>query len=170
MLILSLSKICNGNCHGMSWPLTISWWCCSTCTTCQTSRRCTTWATHWTLIALAALGDQQEHIGMLRSACLLSPIAFLNKVSSPLALGAADLFMAEALYLITKNRFLHWLYYFKSQTTMSLIQTIFFKSELSIWPTRCNMEYTASKQQKKALEKRVRRWDGGPALAPWTYH
>jgi lysosomal acid lipase/cholesteryl ester hydrolase len=48
-----------------------------------------------TLIAFAALSDQQEHIGMMRSAGLLSPIAFLNKVSSPLALGVADVFLAE---------------------------------------------------------------------------
>jgi lysosomal acid lipase/cholesteryl ester hydrolase len=47
------------------------------------------------LIAFAALSDQQEHIGMMRSAGLLSPIAFLNKVSSPLAIGAADVFLAE---------------------------------------------------------------------------
>ncbi|KAM0886002.1 hypothetical protein ACQ4PT_029974 [Festuca glaucescens] len=58
-----------------------------------------------TLIALAALSDQQEHIGMMRSAGLLSPIAFLNKVSSPLALGAADVFLAEALYWLGLDEF-----------------------------------------------------------------
>lgn len=50
-----------------------------------------------TLIALAALSDQQQHVSMLRSAGLLSPIAFLNKVSSPLALAAADVFLAEVI-------------------------------------------------------------------------
>lgn len=48
-----------------------------------------------TLIALAALSDQQQQIGMLRSAGLLSPIAFLDKMSSPLARAAADVFLAE---------------------------------------------------------------------------
>lgn len=58
-----------------------------------------------TLIALAALSDQQPHVGMLRSAGLLSPIAFLNKVSSPLALAAADVFLAEALYWLGIDEF-----------------------------------------------------------------
>lgn len=47
-----------------------------------------------TLIALAALSQQQQ-VGMLRSAGLLSPIAFLDKLSSPLARAAADIFLAE---------------------------------------------------------------------------
>ncbi|KAI5012837.1 hypothetical protein ZWY2020_025103 [Hordeum vulgare] len=58
-----------------------------------------------TLIALAALSDQQQHVSMLRSAGLLSPIAFLNKVSSPLALAAADVFLAEALYWLGIDEF-----------------------------------------------------------------
>ncbi|BAS88371.1 triacylglycerol lipase 2 [Oryza sativa Japonica Group] len=58
-----------------------------------------------TLIALAALSDQQQQIGMLRSAGLLSPIAFLDKMSSPLARAAADVFLAEALYWLGLSEF-----------------------------------------------------------------
>uniref|UniRef100_A0A0E0KNM2 Lipase n=1 Tax=Oryza punctata TaxID=4537 RepID=A0A0E0KNM2_ORYPU len=58
-----------------------------------------------TLIALAALSDQQQQVGMLRSAGLLSPIAFLNKMSSPLARAAADVFLAEALYWLGLSEF-----------------------------------------------------------------
>lgn len=47
-----------------------------------------------TLIAFAALSQRQQ-LGMLRSAGLLSPIAYLNKVSSPLAVAGADIFLAE---------------------------------------------------------------------------
>lgn len=47
-----------------------------------------------TLIAFAALSQRQQ-LGMLRSAGLLSPIAYLNKVASPLALAGADTFLAE---------------------------------------------------------------------------
>jgi lysosomal acid lipase/cholesteryl ester hydrolase len=47
---------------------------------------------------------------MLRSAVLLSPIAYLNQMPSPLARGAADLFLAEVkpnewICLIQKNEF-----------------------------------------------------------------
>lgn len=47
-----------------------------------------------TLIAFAALSEQQQ-LGMLRSAGLLSPIAYLDKLSSPLARAAADVFLGE---------------------------------------------------------------------------
>ncbi|RLM66601.1 triacylglycerol lipase 2-like [Panicum miliaceum] len=57
-----------------------------------------------TLIAFAALSEQQQ-LGMLRSAGLLSPIAYLDKVSSPLARGAADVFLGEALYWLGLNEF-----------------------------------------------------------------
>uniref|UniRef100_A0A0D9W351 Lipase n=1 Tax=Leersia perrieri TaxID=77586 RepID=A0A0D9W351_9ORYZ len=57
-----------------------------------------------TLIALAALSEQQQ-VGMLRSAGLLSPIAFLDKMSSPLARAAADIFLAEALYWLGLSEF-----------------------------------------------------------------
>ncbi|GJN11790.1 hypothetical protein PR202_ga30028 [Eleusine coracana subsp. coracana] len=57
-----------------------------------------------TLIAFAALSDQQQ-LGMLRSAGLLSPIAYLDRVSSPLARAAADVFLAEALYWLGLNEF-----------------------------------------------------------------
>ncbi|RLM74328.1 triacylglycerol lipase 2-like [Panicum miliaceum] len=57
-----------------------------------------------TLIAFAALSEQQQ-LGMLRSAGLLSPIAYLDKVSSPLARAAADVFLGEALYWLGLNEF-----------------------------------------------------------------
>jgi len=47
-----------------------------------------------TLIAFAALSEQQQ-LGMLLSAGLLSPIAYLDKISSPLARVAADVFLGE---------------------------------------------------------------------------
>uniref|UniRef100_J3LWF7 Lipase n=1 Tax=Oryza brachyantha TaxID=4533 RepID=J3LWF7_ORYBR len=59
-----------------------------------------------TLIALAALSEQQQEVvGMLRSAGLLSPIAFLGNLSSPLARAAADVFLAEALYWLGLSEF-----------------------------------------------------------------
>jgi lysosomal acid lipase/cholesteryl ester hydrolase len=42
-----------------------------------------------TLIAFAALSEQQQ-LGMLRSAGLLSPIAYLDKISSPLAVPSTS--------------------------------------------------------------------------------
>ncbi|TVU13405.1 hypothetical protein EJB05_40459, partial [Eragrostis curvula] len=57
-----------------------------------------------TLIAFAALSQQQQ-LGMLRSAGLLSPIAYLDDVSSPLARAAADIFLGEALYWLGVNEF-----------------------------------------------------------------
>ncbi|RCV32747.1 hypothetical protein SETIT_7G028300v2 [Setaria italica] len=57
-----------------------------------------------TLIAFAALSERQQ-LGMLRSAGLLSPIAYLDKVSSPLARAAADVFLGEALYWLGLNEF-----------------------------------------------------------------
>ncbi|EES10556.1 hypothetical protein BDA96_06G040300 [Sorghum bicolor] len=57
-----------------------------------------------TLIAFAALSQHQQ-LGMLRSAGLLSPIAYLNKVASPLALAGADTFLAEALYWLGLDEF-----------------------------------------------------------------
>ncbi|PVH34974.1 hypothetical protein PAHAL_7G077700 [Panicum hallii] len=57
-----------------------------------------------TLIAFAAISEQQQ-LGMLRSAGLLSPIAYLDKVSSPLARGGADVFLGEALYWLGLNEF-----------------------------------------------------------------
>ncbi|OEL20306.1 Triacylglycerol lipase 2 [Dichanthelium oligosanthes] len=60
-----------------------------------------------TLIASAALSDsEQQQLGtMLRSAALLSPIAYLDKVSSPLARAAADIFLGEALYWLGLDEF-----------------------------------------------------------------
>ncbi|RVX08632.1 Triacylglycerol lipase 2 [Vitis vinifera] len=50
-----------------------------------------------TLIALAAF-SQEKLVNMLRSAALLSPIAYLNQMSSLLARTAVDIFLAEDLY------------------------------------------------------------------------
>ncbi|WVZ85270.1 hypothetical protein U9M48_032217 [Paspalum notatum var. saurae] len=57
-----------------------------------------------TLIAFAALSQRQQ-LGMMRSAALLSPIAYLDKVSSPLARAAADIFLGEALYWLGVDEF-----------------------------------------------------------------
>ncbi|XP_008788885.2 triacylglycerol lipase 2-like [Phoenix dactylifera] len=48
-----------------------------------------------TLIALASFCEQNL-LSMLRSAALLSPIAYMNQLSSPIARGAAKSFVAEA--------------------------------------------------------------------------
>ncbi|KAJ1267548.1 hypothetical protein BS78_07G065000 [Paspalum vaginatum] len=59
-----------------------------------------------TLIAFAALSQRQPQlVGMMRSAALLSPIAYLDKVSSPLARAAADIFLGEALYWLGLDEF-----------------------------------------------------------------
>lgn len=55
-----------------------------------------------TLIAFAALSQRQQ-LGMLRSVGLLSPIAYLDKVTSPLALAGADVFLAEVKQKQTKQ-------------------------------------------------------------------
>ncbi|KAH6780464.1 Myzus persicae-induced lipase 1 [Perilla frutescens var. hirtella] len=57
-----------------------------------------------TLIALAALSDGQL-VSMMRSAALLSPVAYLGKVTSPLARFAAENLLAEALHLLRINEF-----------------------------------------------------------------
>ncbi|KAB5527675.1 hypothetical protein DKX38_021522 [Salix brachista] len=57
-----------------------------------------------TLIALAAF-SQEKLLNMLRSAALLSPIAYLNHLSSPLARGIIDLFLAEDLYWLGVHEF-----------------------------------------------------------------
>ncbi|KAI8008900.1 Triacylglycerol lipase 2 [Camellia lanceoleosa] len=58
-----------------------------------------------TLIAFAAF-SQKKLVNMLRSAALLSPIAYLSQVSSPLAKAAADAFIAEDLYWLGLNEFI----------------------------------------------------------------
>ncbi|KAL6653004.1 hypothetical protein ACP70R_011929 [Stipagrostis hirtigluma subsp. patula] len=58
-----------------------------------------------TLIAFAALSERQQQVGMLRSAGLLSPIAYLGKMSSPLARAAADIFLGETLYWLGLDEF-----------------------------------------------------------------
>ncbi|PNT04968.3 hypothetical protein POPTR_014G159900v4 [Populus trichocarpa] len=57
-----------------------------------------------TLIAFAAF-SQEKLLNMLRSAVLLSPIAYLNQMPSPLARGAADIFLAEDLYWLGLHEF-----------------------------------------------------------------
>jgi lysosomal acid lipase/cholesteryl ester hydrolase len=46
------------------------------------------------LIALAALSKDQL-VNMLRSAALLSPIAYMGQMTSPIARNAADNFVGE---------------------------------------------------------------------------
>ncbi|XP_055959560.1 triacylglycerol lipase 2-like [Mercurialis annua] len=57
-----------------------------------------------TLIALAAFSKSQQ-LNMLRSAALLSPIAYVGQITSPLATNAADNFIAEALYWLGLHEF-----------------------------------------------------------------
>ncbi|KAK6238620.1 hypothetical protein QUC31_004089 [Theobroma cacao] len=57
-----------------------------------------------TLIALAAFSKDQL-LNMLRSAALLSPIAFVGQMTSPLARNAADNFIAETLYWLGLSEF-----------------------------------------------------------------
>ena len=45
-------------------------------------------------MALAAF-SQEKLLNMLKSAALLSPIAYLDQIPSPLIKGAADVFLAE---------------------------------------------------------------------------
>ncbi|XWS26823.1 hypothetical protein CRYUN_Cryun26dG0063100 [Craigia yunnanensis] len=57
-----------------------------------------------TLIALAAFSKDQL-LNMLRSAALLSPIAYVGQMTSPLARTAADNFIAEKLYWLGLSEF-----------------------------------------------------------------
>ncbi|CAL5403402.1 unnamed protein product [Camellia sinensis] len=57
-----------------------------------------------TLIALASF-SKGRLINMLRSAALLSPIAYVDQMTSPLARTAADNFIAEALYWLGLHEF-----------------------------------------------------------------
>ncbi|KAK1353648.1 hypothetical protein POM88_052013 [Heracleum sosnowskyi] len=57
-----------------------------------------------TLTALSAFSKGQL-VSMLRSAALLSPIAYVGQVTSPLATNAADDFLAEALKWLGINEF-----------------------------------------------------------------
>ncbi|KAJ4830353.1 hypothetical protein Tsubulata_031790 [Turnera subulata] len=57
-----------------------------------------------TLIAFAAF-SQGQLLNMLRSAALLSPIAHLNQITSPLTKGAAKSFIAEDLYWLGLHEF-----------------------------------------------------------------
>ncbi|KAJ4730122.1 Lipase [Melia azedarach] len=57
-----------------------------------------------TLIALASFSENQL-VNKLRSAALLSPIAYVGQMTSPLAKNAADNFLAEALYWLGLDEF-----------------------------------------------------------------
>lgn len=57
-----------------------------------------------TLIAFASF-SQDKMLNMLRSAALLSPIAYMGQMSSFLARSAADLFLAEELQWLGLNEF-----------------------------------------------------------------
>ncbi|GAY55172.1 hypothetical protein CUMW_162340 [Citrus unshiu] len=57
-----------------------------------------------TLIALASFSKDQP-VNKLRSAALLSPIAYVGQMTSPLAKNAADNFLAEALYWLGLDEF-----------------------------------------------------------------
>ncbi|XP_030539656.2 triacylglycerol lipase 2-like isoform X2 [Rhodamnia argentea] len=57
-----------------------------------------------TLMALAAFSKEQL-LDMLRSAVLLSPIAYMGQMTSPVARSAAENFLAEALYWLGVDEF-----------------------------------------------------------------
>ncbi|CAI9265050.1 unnamed protein product [Lactuca saligna] len=57
-----------------------------------------------TLIAFSAFSKDQT-LNMLRSAVLLSPIAYLGQISSTLARAGADAFLGEALYWLGLHEF-----------------------------------------------------------------
>ncbi|CAK9134761.1 unnamed protein product [Ilex paraguariensis] len=57
-----------------------------------------------TLIAFSAF-SQKKLLNMLRSAALLSPIAYLGQMPSPLSRSAADAFLAEDLYWLGLHEF-----------------------------------------------------------------
>ncbi|OMP07534.1 Alpha/beta hydrolase-1 [Corchorus olitorius] len=57
-----------------------------------------------TLVALAAFSKNQL-LSMLRSAALLSPIAYMNQMTSPLAKDAANNFIAEMVYWLGLSEF-----------------------------------------------------------------
>ena len=58
-------------------------------------------------MALAAF-SQDKVVNMLRSAALLSPIAYLNHIPSLLTRTAADIFLAEVLQTLA---FIYLFYY-----------------------------------------------------------
>lgn len=57
-----------------------------------------------TLIALAAFSKDQL-VNMLRSAALLSPVAYVGQITSPIARNAADNFVGETLYWLGVDEF-----------------------------------------------------------------
>ncbi|KAG8642237.1 triacylglycerol lipase 2 [Manihot esculenta] len=71
-----------------------------------------------TLTALAAL-SQEKLPNMLRSAALLSPIAYLNQITSLLTKAAADAFLAEDIYWLGLREFAP-----QGQATSKLLEDI----------------------------------------------
>ncbi|XP_051152238.1 triacylglycerol lipase 2-like [Andrographis paniculata] len=57
-----------------------------------------------TLMALGAF-SREEVLNIARSAAMLSPIAYMGQMLSPLARAAADLFIADALYWLGLKKF-----------------------------------------------------------------
>ncbi|KAK9663911.1 hypothetical protein RND81_14G005700 [Saponaria officinalis] len=71
-----------------------------------------------TLIALAAF-SQQRLVNMVRSAGLLSPVAYLSRMTSPLARNAVDNFMSELLYWSGLHQFVP-----RGEAVMNLLKDI----------------------------------------------
>uniref|UniRef100_A0A803Q6P8 Lipase n=1 Tax=Cannabis sativa TaxID=3483 RepID=A0A803Q6P8_CANSA len=71
-----------------------------------------------TLMALASFSKEQL-LSMLRSAALLSPIAYVGQLTSPLARNAAENFIAETLYWLGIHEFVP-----RGEAVMKLIRDI----------------------------------------------
>lgn len=71
-----------------------------------------------TLVALAALSKDQL-LNMVRSAALLSPIAHVGQLTSPLARNAAENFIAETLYWLGIHEFVP-----RGEAVMNLLKDI----------------------------------------------
>ncbi|KAJ9176845.1 hypothetical protein P3X46_012117 [Hevea brasiliensis] len=78
-----------------------------------------------TLTALAAF-SQEKLSNMLRSAALLSPIAYLNQIPSLLTKVAADMFLAEELYWLGLREFVP-----DGQAASKLLEDICSKPRMS---------------------------------------
>ncbi|XP_062103604.1 triacylglycerol lipase 2-like [Humulus lupulus] len=72
-----------------------------------------------TLMAFAAFSQDYKVSNMLRSAALLSPIAYLNQIPSILTKAAADLFLGEQLYWLGLHEFIP-----KGQEISKLVENI----------------------------------------------
>ncbi|KAF7815072.1 triacylglycerol lipase 2-like [Senna tora] len=72
-----------------------------------------------TLIALGAFSQDDEVLNMIRSAALLSPIAHLNQIPSPLTKFASNIFLANDLYWLGLREFIP-----KGQDAAKLLEEI----------------------------------------------